>query len=357
MSPELVSNIDTLSTIADKRIFEPTLNIFKNGIIFNYKKVGSRFLREIASGGNGKIFTDNKQIELLIKNKQDNQLDDIYLNLNNSIQYQFTQKYVVAPWHINKMAIFNKIENNRVTNLVNSYTIWKDDISFLNSFGKSNYSELFFENDSDIIFLIRDPLDRFVSGLTQIIHIFMDIIETFPNELSFFKKNSEITEMNIDDLIRVYKIHFYQPPDLVKYIPESVIIKIFKYILRYKWELIFQDIHTESYLSHFRELIYNIKDKSKIKIIDLNHLKSRKSMDFFCELRGDSIPLEIYSNIDSHIESNKIIYNVIKSNILEHNINFDTFNNIYNPVSYFLRNEIHNYINLITSPYLLKLKD
>lgn len=354
MSSELMDNISTLCRVTDDRIFEPSLNIFKNGIIFNYKKVGSRFLREMASGGRDKIDTHNNQIELFIQN---NPLEDYHLNLNNSINYQFTKKYVVAPWHIKKIHDFNKIEDQRITELVNSYTVWKDDDSFFNSVGKSNYSELFFENDGDVIFLVRDPLDRFASGVTQIINMFMDTIETSPSELSFFKKNSEITEMNIDDLIKAYKIHLYQPPDLIKYIPENIIIKIFKYILRYKWELVFQDIHTEPYLSHFRELIYNIKDTSKIKIIDLSQLKSRKSMEFFCQLRDDDIPVEIYSNIDSHIESNKFIYNIIKNKILDNSIDFDSFGNIYRPVSYFLRNEIHNYANLITSPYFVNLED
>ena len=354
MSNKLIDNINNLYTLTDARIFEPSLNIFKNGIVFNYKKVGSRFLREMSSGGNDKIFTDNKQIELFIQN---NQIENTNIKLNNTINYQFTEKYVVAPWHIFNIHKSNNIEDQRITQLANSYTEWKDDNSFLRSVGKSSYSELFFENEKDIIFLIRDPLDRFTSGLTQIMHMFMDIIQTSPHELLFFRNNSEITELNIDTLAKIYKTHFYQPIDLIKHVPEHVIIKIFKYILRYKWELIFQDIHIEPYLSHFRELIYNIKDTSKIKVIDLSHLKTRKSMEFFCDLRGDNIPVEIYNNIESHIESNKLIYRIIQNAIMDNEANFDTFEHVYNPISYYLRNEIHNYTNLITSPYFINLED
>jgi hypothetical protein len=351
MNQTLLDKCEFLENVVGNRIFEPTLNIFKNGILFNYKKVGTRFLREISSGG--LIETQNKQIDLSIYNQQklEMNLDDV----NNIINYQFTEKYIIAPWHIYRNQSDNNCINQSLTNIINSYSGWTSDNLFLRSLNKQNYTELFFENENDRIFLIRDPFERILSGFTQIISGFLNAIQESPMEYILFKKMSGISE--IDSTIELVRKNFFKPESSAEKIPEEIIVKIFKYILTYKWDLIFDDIHTEPYLLHFREIIYNIKDTSKIKVIDLSQLKSRKSMEFFCDLREDRIPVKMYSDVERYAESNKSIYNSLREQFLSNQFMIETFGRNYDPIAQYIRNETFIYTNLITSPYFINLED
>lgn len=267
-------------------IFEPTVNIFQNGIVINHQKVGTRFLQEIASGNSTLASEDNKQIQFQIFNTP--HYSDINLK---PIKYHFKTRYVCAPWN-----------NNGKKFLTDTYTQWKSDEDFLNSQGLDNYTDFFFNNPNDVIFIIRNPIHRFFSGIIQILAV--DI------------KNITISE--------------------------------FGKILKENWKDILSDIHTVNYLENYKEFIYNIKDKSKVKIIDLSHLKSKKSCDFFCKLRGDDDILPIYENINNHVDSNKKLYSSLYSLYEDIEPNDST-------VIQYLKTEYIHYLDLKSSKYFVPL--
>jgi len=267
-------------------IFEPTVNVFKNGIVINHQKVGTRFIQEIASGNQHLSCIDNKQIHFNIVNNSI--FGDYTLK---PIQYLFQERYVSAPWHDNSKSF-----------LTEGYTEWKDDETFLESQGMDNYTDFFFNNPKDIIFIIRNPIHRFFSGVVQI--------------------------LSVDE--------------------QEVTLESFGKLLRENWQEVISDIHTQNYIENYKEMIYNIKDKSKIKVIDLSHLKSQKACDFFCNLREDDVVREIYGNIDNHVDSNKAQYSKLYS-LYE---NVDSDNSIF--IQY-IKNEYNHYMELRNSPYFHKL--
>ena len=69
--------------------FEPTINLFKNALVFNYKKVGTRFFREIVSYPHN-INKQNKQLDLSFRPRQFNQL------LNDGLLPKEFQKKAIA---------------------------------------------------------------------------------------------------------------------------------------------------------------------------------------------------------------------------------------------------------------------
>jgi hypothetical protein len=268
-------------------VFEPTVNVFKNGIVINHQKVGTRFIQEIASGNNRLSCSDNKQIHFNIVNNH--MFGDCILK---PIQYHFSKRYISAPWHDNGKSF-----------LTEGYTEWKDDETFLESQGMDNYTDFFFNNPKDIIFIVRNPIHRFFSGVIQI--------------LAVDNKN-------------------------------NITIESFGKLLRENWEEIVSDIHTLNYLENYKEMIYNIKDKSKIKIVDLSHLKTQKACDFFCNLREDDVIRKIYENIDKHVDSNKEEYSKLYS--LYENIDSDASIFIQ-----YIKSEYNHYKELVNSPYFHKL--
>jgi hypothetical protein len=227
-------------------VFEPSVNIFENGIVINYQKVGTRFLQLISSGDKFLSNTNNKQIQFIFLN-----ISTIGSFELNPINYEFSKKFVSSPW-----------TNESKNFLLEGYPLGISDESFLQTQGYKNYTDFFFNNNKDFYFIIRNPIHRFFSGVIQI--------------------------LNVD--------------------VEEITIENFGNLLRENFHYIMSDIHTINYLNHYREMIYNIKDKSKIKIIDLSHLKSKNSYDFFCKLRGDDVIKPIYDNIDEFVDSNRETY-------------------------------------------------
>ena len=68
------------------RIFEPTVSVFTNGLVVSYKKVGTRFMRTVSSGGIEACDIDNKQIDFVISKEPITNPDKL---LNNKINYKF----------------------------------------------------------------------------------------------------------------------------------------------------------------------------------------------------------------------------------------------------------------------------
>lgn len=281
---DLEQKVIALST----SIFEPSVNVFKNGIVINHFKVGTRFIQEVASGNSKLTNEDNQQVQFILSNSV---ILDENQNLLKYVDFHFEKKYIRGPW----------TDSGRKY-ILDTYKLWKDDESFLNSQGYSNYTDFFLNNQKDIIFVIRNPIHRFFSGIIQI--------------LSFN--------------------------------PNDITIESFGKLLRENWESIISDVHTVNYLEHFKEFIYNINDKSKIKIIDLSHLKSNKACEFFCSLREDNLPKEIYSNLESSIDSNRETYQKLYKLYKEVEIDESI-------LIQYLKTEYAYYLELKKSKYFLSL--
>jgi hypothetical protein len=268
-----------------RTIFEPCINIFNNGIVINHQKVGTRFLEKMASGPGGYSETDNRQVLLKLFSEP---FDGTRKTI---VDYHFDKRYVYAPWH-----------DAYHRDTINSYKEWKDDKSFLESNGVKNYTEFFFNNNKDIYFIIRSPIHRFFSGVLEILSVDID----------------------------------------------GITLEKFRSLIMNNWRTIFEDVHTTHYLEHIKEMIYNIEDKSKIKIIDLSHLKSKKAYEFFCKLRGDNNIKWIYDSIDNEVSSNKEIYNYFYSLYSDEDLEKASF------VRY-LKTEYYYYQELKKSKYFLDL--
>ena len=266
-------------------IFEPTVNVFQNGIVINHQKVGTRFLEKVVSKDTLYTTTDNRQV--MFKIKRDSHSKSILTH----IDYHLGTRYVYGPWH-----------DKSQVDAVNTFRDWKNDKTFLEHNGVETYTDFFFNNPKDIYFIIRSPIHRFFSGILEILSVE----------------------------------------------PEGITLERFRHIIMNNWRSIFEDIHTIHYLEHIKEMIYNVKDKSKIKIIDLSHLKSQKACEFFCDLRGDEKVRNIYKHIDRNVDSNKELYNQFYSLYSFEDLQTSSFPR-------YLKTEYYYYQELKNSQYFLDL--
>lgn len=270
-------------------LFEATTSIFKNGIVINHQKVGTRFLQVISSGDSYSSNNDNKQVMFQISST--NSIGETKLR---PLKYLLTTNYVYAPW-----------SDDSKPWLTDTYPIWKSDDIFLKENGCETYTDFFFNNKKDIYIIIRNPIDRFFSGIIQTIGW-----DEFGHK--------EVTAEKFQETIKN------------------------------NWKDLMSDIHTMNYLKNFKEFIYHVNDKSKLHIIDLSHLKSKKACEFFCELREDDIIRKIYADLDNNIDSNKKDYE--KFYDLFNMDNIDTFT-----ILDYLKPEYQNYMDLRYSKFFKSL--
>lgn len=266
--------------------FEPTISIFKKAIVINYKKVGTRFLRELASHPND-VNEDNKQIDLQYRRDQYNS----NVGESDTLQYLNKQYHIYTPW-----------DWDSNLDMVESYKNWHSLQDFLDSEGVSNFTELLLENpNKEIVFLVRNPIKRFFSGIVQVLAAYLEQLkdETEREQLKLIKN---LQDSDIDYLIEAFEFQHNNNK-------ATEIIHIYiEYLIQTKWDLILQDIHTENYLQHYIEFIYNIKDKSKIKIIDLDDCNSDSAYEFFREIRDDEELRLFWKRRRQYIDSNKHLY-------------------------------------------------
>ena len=104
--------------------------------------------------------------------------------------------------------------------------------SFFKHEGVNSWNELLFENPhKDIVFLIRNPLERYVTGCVQILFMLIDEIpnnEQIRNELKFY------VDLDDSELRNLYKFlrtnNFVKNMDF-KSLNYTAISKILKYIV------------------------------------------------------------------------------------------------------------------------------
>ena len=330
--------------------FEPTLNPFENGLVINHKKVGTRYFDSLLSLPDDSV--NNKiQMDLYITKNPFSFDGKIIDEEKYVLNYKFDTRYCYTEFERN---------NDTLKSIVRKYFNNTDD--FINYCGAGNINELLFNNKKDIIFIVRNPFHRFISGTIQILFSILNEIfnnENLRKEINFF---TNLTDSDLKKIVK-YAGDVNVNEKSLSNLQNNELERIILYIIENKWNLLFQDIHTQNYLHNYLEWIYNIEDKSKIKIINLKDCRSIKALNFFTELIGSDIlkqrniqSFHYKSNwevLGSQTGTNKFFYDFIIKKLYTSNINF--FNN--SALSYYLRDEYQIYKNLIESKYFINLQD
>ena len=316
-----------------KIVFEPTLTIFDNVIVFNYKKVGTRFfhtLAELPSSSNN-IINNSKQIDIK------------FVKIEGDIP---TENH-------------NQIFKTKLANYFIEFDFkhhdgqWKDVHSFLSYNEVDNMTDFFKKNKKPFIFVVRNPVERFFSGATQILTLYCNEHLIDKNEQDKVKKTIDISDSELEIIINNYNDffaeNFNQRLELGHTTPEGIesFAKILLYVLEYKWDLLMQDVHTETYLDTIKSLIIEMDD-TKNKIIDLNQCNTKTAFEFFDTFTNNFIYSTDYSKIIKFKQSNSHIYDFL---VKIHNGEIHTME----AIPHLLKKEYSYYKELINSSYFYNI--
>ena len=306
--------------------YEPTYTIFDNAIVLSHKKTGTRFFAHMASYPINH-WEENYQYDVcMLRCDEDEHIKDERCYVDT-----LCGKYV-AP------ILFGEGHDRT----------WPDYDSFFKNNGVVNMNQFMFENPKDMYLVIRNPIDRFLSGIVQVFGAYVDEIMCLTEERNRIKKHIDITDNEIDNvkiyLNDVFNVHH---PDTNSKLDKIAVSKIIGYIIEHYPTLYLQDIHTRNYLFGVKEMVYNIKDKSKIKIIDLADCRSKKSFQLFNNWTNTKDYMPIFNDIKEYALSNKIIYDYI----LKYNKN----ENIILIIRNYLNAEFTHYKALKNSQFFIKL--
>jgi hypothetical protein len=333
-----------------KTYFEPTINSFKNAILINYKKVGTRWMGMV--GSLPIDFNSNKlQLDVYFSNQPiaTPKFKEFYDRTikNNKLSTELGDVYVNTFFDIEEL---NSLIGESPRDDLSGFDKFNSTSDFFKYEGVNSWNELLFDNPhKDIVFLIRNPLERYISGCVQILYHMIDEIpnnEQIRNELKFYVN---ITDSELKNL---YK--FLRTDDFVENINFSslnyhAVRKVLKYIVDKRTDLIFQDVHTQNYLKNYVDMIHHIKNKSRIKIIDLSQCSNQTAIKFFDGLRGDTELSKASNTIFKFKESNKPIYKFF----IDEYVHSEYF--IQSSPRFFVEPEYNTYLQLLNSPHFVDL--
>lgn len=331
--------------------FEPTLTLFKNALVINYKKIGTRFMGTISSLPD-KHIDDKKQFELyFFSQPRDNYEGDIYKTYNSL----GNEEYIYTSFDMWEQDILLSESEEVIKQTKERYigfNSFKTTSELLNNEDVKTINEFLFKNPhKDIVLILRNPLRRFISGAVQLIH---HIVEDMPNNESLRNEFRFFTGLEHDDLRFLYKLlrtnsSLIKPEDISEK-DENAIYHIINYVVNRRPDLTFQDIHTQNYLRFYIDFINKIEDKSRLKIINIDDCKNPSASKFFDKLRGDTIVSDNFDNLLNHRESNDFLYNIFVKKFVG-DINFWN-----SSLRFYLESEYYNYHMLINSPYYIEFK-
>ena len=304
-------------------IFEPTITSFKNAIVVNYKKVGTRFFETISSWPEQGDDRMSYQIDLRFLKNNDNEYLQTSLLNGGSIADPF-ESHVYRPFNVP----------------------WNSTEEFFKYHNVKDWDEFLFRNPKEIIFVVRNPVQRFLSGVSQVMAGFMNENIKTESEKEDLKRNSgpeNLTDAEIRALMRSFN-----NPKHMTYTENEICAKVTTYILKYRWDQLLRDIHTDNYLSSFEHWVSRIEDKSKIKIINLEDCKTLNALNFFNYLRGDSELESMWADKYNFIDSNKKIYNSVIKSLMKTKTTFWLR---------YLKHEIYNFVDLMNTEYFIDLKE
>jgi hypothetical protein len=306
--------------------FECNVNIFDKAIVMCQPKVGSRFFLFLSNWPKNINETYNQyQINLSYGNESDNRLklNNLFTNFKTSISF---------------------IEDHK--NSCYDYD------TFFSKNNINNMNEFFLENPKDMYFVIRNPIKRFLSGISQVASAYVSECITQIDERERIKRLGNLTDLEIDNVYNNYNDYFNEftqfSEDSLAKIDVQIFVKIVLYIINHAPHLYQYDNHTDNYLFKYKELIYNVSDKTKVKIIDLEDCTKKSAYDLFNTWSDDIDYSNAYYNTNGHTVSNVKLYNhidfILKGETPQSQV-------IYN----FLSNEIKEYNELKNSKYFVKL--
>jgi len=281
--------------------YNPTVTFFNKLNVVNYKKCGTRFLINVAK-------SHSSQFDLFFKVNQPP------TELQHNLKIDGINFDVSTP----NLDLFN-------------YQLSLQNIKSLSS--------LFLDNsENKLVYIIRNPFLRFISGLTQNLRNFF-----YEETLSLADKNylnyNGFSSNDIDNFIK------YFDGDLNNlHTIDTSLLKTFVYfyVQKYFYYLI-DDIHTENYLSFVRRLIVNSKSEN-LDIIDIDDCEKYHLFDYIKSNTND-VNNMVWSDIEGEVASNKHIYDIIYDVVYSF-----SFTNEY------LRSEVYSYYLLKKSKYYKEIK-
>lgn len=348
-----IENIFESRRLNQSPYFKPTLTIFKNALVINYKKVGTRFMGLIGSIPNTPI--ENKvQIDLYFHTHK------TYLSTKDDIRHEMidelgVKNYIYTSfdvWEVDKLNLNGDMDLEVLHDNYVGFNLFKSTNELLQYENVNSLNELLFENQhKDIILVLRNPIKRYVSGAVQILYSIIDEIpnnQILRNQIKFF---TNLTDNDLEDLYKKLRTNIISTnPESILTIDKTTLYKLLKYLIETRADLMFSDIHTENYLAFYLKLINKIKDKTKIKIIDIDDCNSNTAYKFFDGLRGDSLITNTFDFQKVTSESNKPLYELF----IKFFVGDDVFWN--SSMRYYLEYEYYNYDVLINTSYYIDLK-
>jgi hypothetical protein len=306
--------------------YEPTYTIFDNAIVLGHKKTGTRFFAHMAS------YPINHW-------EVNHQYDVCMLRIDNSEGDKDKRCYIdtMCGRYITSI-LFGEGHD----------TTCSDYDTFFLKNGVSDMNEFMFNNHKNMYIVIRNPVDRFLSGIVQVFGAYVDEVMCLTEERTRIKRHIDINDSEIDNvklyLNDVFNLHH---PDTNSKLDKVAVSKIIGYIIQHYPNLYLQDIHTQNYLSGVKEILYNIKDKSKVKIIDLEDCRKKSAFKLFNTWSDTKDFTPIFNNLKDYALSNKIIYDYI----FKYNENQNNILSIRN----YLNTEYTHYDSLKNSQFFIKL--
>lgn len=309
--------------------FEPSIFIFNNAVLITYKKVGTRFFEIISTENISNVRRENSKFLDTFWKLSPRESDKNIVKLNDI----YTQEVSIKTG-------FDYDENFSFYYKTLDNLFKQEEVS--------GFQELLFENSKkDIILVIRNPVVRFFSGLIQVLlNISITAYENEPIQ-EHILKYSGVSPDELKKFIKNFKGHLNNQTTNSEL--EIIVNKLINYCLHHNFHDLAGDIHTQNFLSGYIDIVNTIKDKSKLKIIDLSELNSENGLKFLSNLRGDDL-LSNYFKEQGFINrnSNSIFYENIINSVLK------------NPKSYtlvinWLKIDIANYLKLKKSPYFVKI--
>lgn len=306
--------------------FELNVNIFDKAIVVCQPKVGTRFF----------LFLSNWP----------QSLSEVYN------QYQINLMYNNSGGARLKLnTLFNDFKTS-ISFIEEHKNSCYDYETFFSKNNVINMNQFFLENPKDLYFVIRNPIKRFLSGISQVASMFVGESITQTDERERIKQLGNLTDLEIDNIYNNYNDYFNEydkfSEDSLSKIDINIFVKIVLYIINHAPHLYQYDNHTDNYLFKYKELMYNMGDKTKIKIIDLEDCNKKSAYDLFNTWSDTTDYTNAYYNTNGHKVSNSKLYNHIDFILDNQTPQSQT---LYN----FLSNEIKEYNELKNSKYFVKL--
>jgi hypothetical protein len=262
----LLARVEALSM----SVFEPTFTFFDNTIVVNYKKTGSRFFEILCKAPIGTPYSNepdgdnfSTQIDAKFKLLNEHIKDYNVLNLkgvNYLVEFDVSQRVSLLKWHT-----YSDILKNAEVDSID--TLLKNP-------------------KKKLTFVIKNPIDRFFSGVIQILIMYITESLKDEKERDRLKRYTGLTDSDIKYVWKrsdmFFSENFHSKLKLNHETMDGIdkFMIICSYLLENRFDLILQDIHTESYLDSMKFLIDGIENDN-YQIIDISQCDTHRAYELF----------------------------------------------------------------------------